>query len=360
MTLTLRQRQSMIWIGIGIAFAVLLVMLGPVITPFVAAAILAYVLEPAVRWLVNRRLPRWLATGLVLLVTFIIVLAIVLIVVPIVQKEYLLIKAQLPGLVASISDKLLPWVSQNFGIQLKLDSASVKDWLAKQLASSGEDVAAVVLSYIKSGWGAAVQILGLAFLVPVVVAYLLLDWPSLTKKLQGLVPTRWRASVDDTLHEIDDLLGHYLRGQLLVMLSLAVYYSIALAVARFDLWLPIGVLTGLLVAIPYIGFALGLIFALIAGMLQLGPFYGFIAVLIVYGLGQLLESLFLTPRLIGERIGLHPLAVIFSLLAFGSLFGFVGVLLALPLAAVVSVGLRRLHKQYMDSDFYQQTPEKDG
>jgi predicted PurR-regulated permease PerM len=352
MNLTERQRQTLVWAVVGLLILAVLVSLGPIVTPFIAAAILAYVLEPAVKWLVRLKTPRWLATTLVLIITVFTVLSILLIIVPIVQRESTLIRAQLPNLVASITGKLLPWVSQHLGIDLKIDSASIKDWLAKQLTNSGEDVLAIVLAYLKSGWGAAVQVLGLAFLVPVVVAYLLIDWPTITKRLHDLIPLRWRTTVDGTLSEIDDLLGHYLRGQLLVMLCLAVYYSLGLAIARFDLWLPIGVLTGLLVAIPYIGFALGLLFALIAGMLQLGPLYGFVAVAIVYGLGQLLESLVLTPRLIGERIGLHPLAVIFSLLAFGSLLGFTGVLLALPLAAVAAVGLRRLHKQYIKSDFY--------
>ena len=136
------------------------------------------------------------------------------------------------------------------------------------------------------------------------------------------------------------------------MLALAVFYALALLVAGFDLWLPIGVLTGLLVAVPYLGFALGLIFALVTGMLQLGPVAGLVSVAVIYGAGQVLESLVLTPRLVGERIGLHPLAVILALLAFGTLFGFVGVLLALPLSAVLAVGLRRLRAAYLASEFY--------
>jgi predicted PurR-regulated permease PerM len=355
MNLSERQRQTIAWGMVAVGFCALLVVLGPVLTPFVAAAILAYVLAPAVKWLVGKSLPRWLATGLVLIITIVTLLSIFLIIIPIVQREFTQIRLQVPGLVASITGKFLPWLSQTFSIDLKVDSASIKDWLSQHLATSGDDLIAAALAYAKSGSGVVLQILGLAFLVPVVVTYLLLDWPQLTHKVFSLVPPRWRPVVDDTLGEIDSLLGHYLRGQLLVMLSLAAYYSVALAIARFDLWLPIGVLTGLLIAIPYLGFALGLIFALIAGMLQLGPLNGLIAVAIVYGFGQVLEGFFLTPRLIGERIGLHPLAVIFSLLAFGSLFGFVGVLLALPLAAVVSVGIKRLNGKYKTSDFYAQT-----
>jgi predicted PurR-regulated permease PerM len=354
MTLTERQRQAFAWGAVAVGFVAILFILGPVLTPFVAAAILAYVLEPAVKWLVKKSFPRWLASGLVLITSIVAVLAIALIVVPIVQREFILIRAQLPNLIASITEKLIPWLSQTLSMEIKLDAASIKEWISKNLASSSDDILATVLAYAKSGSGAIVQVLGLAFLVPVVAMYLLLDWPALTSRFFAFVPPRWRAIVDETIGEIDDLLGHYLRGQILVMLSLAAYYSAALAIARFDLWLPIGILTGLLIAIPYIGFALGLLFALIAGMLQLGPLNGLITVGIVYGIGQLIESLFLTPRLIGERIGLHPVAVIFSLLAFGSVFGFVGVLLALPLAAVASVGLKRLNTKYKNSDFYVQ------
>jgi predicted PurR-regulated permease PerM len=171
-------------------------------------------------------------------------------------------------------------------------------------------------------------------------------------RLGALVPPRWRQSSASLLGEIDALLGQYLRGQLLVMLALAAYYALALLAGGYSLWLPIGVLTGLLVAIPYLGFALGAAFALLTGMLELGPLRGLAVTAIVYGLGQVLESFILTPRLIGERIGLHPLAVILALMAFGALFGFVGVLLALPLAAMAAVGLRRLHGTYLASEFY--------
>jgi predicted PurR-regulated permease PerM len=190
------------------------------------------------------------------------------------------------------------------------------------------------------------------FLVPVVLFYLLTDWPELVARSRTLIPPRWVRPIDEVLDETDTLLGQYLRGQLLVMLSLAVWFSIGLLVAGFELWLPIGVLSGLLIFIPYIGFATGFVFALVAGMLQLGPLAGAVWVASIYGVAQVVESTWLTPRLVGERIGLHPVAVIFALLAFGSLFGFVGVLLALPLAAVTAVGLRRLLAAWRASEFY--------
>jgi predicted PurR-regulated permease PerM len=148
------------------------------------------------------------------------------------------------------------------------------------------------------------------------------------------------------------VLGQYLRGQMLVMLILAVFYSIGLALFGLDLALPIGVFTGLAIFVPYVGFGIGLILAVLAGLLEFASFKAVIMVAVVYGSGQLIESLFLTPRLVGERIGLHPLAVIFALLAFGQIFGFVGVLIALPASAVLLVAIRRLQAQYLASDLY--------
>jgi predicted PurR-regulated permease PerM len=148
------------------------------------------------------------------------------------------------------------------------------------------------------------------------------------------------------------VLGQYLRGQLLVMVILAAFYSIGLALFRFDLAVPVGVFTGLAIFIPYLGFGLGLVLALLAGLLQFASLYGLVAVAVVYGVGQFVESLFLTPRLVGERIGMNPLMVIFALLAFGQLFGFVGVLIALPVSAVLVVAVRRVRQAYLGSRLY--------
>jgi predicted PurR-regulated permease PerM len=161
-----------------------------------------------------------------------------------------------------------------------------------------------------------------------------------------------RERVGGFLDECDAVLGQYLRGQLLVMLILAAFYSIALALFGFDLALPVGVFTGLAIFIPYLGYGLGLVLALLAGVLQFASWYGLVAVTVVYGVGQLVESLWLTPRLVGERIGMNPLMVIFALLAFGHLFGFAGVLIALPVSALIVVAARRLQAAYLASPLY--------
>ena len=196
-------------------------------------------------------------------------------------------------------------------------------------------------------------IIGNAVLLPVMLFYLLYDWPQLLARAWSLVPPRAQPSVGGFLRECDLMLGQYLHGQILVMLALALFYSVGLALAGFDLALPLGVFTGLAGFIPYVGFGLGLVLALLAGVLQFASWYGVLAVALVFGLGQLLESFVLTPRFVGERIGLGPLMVIFALLAFGHLFGFVGVLIALPVSAVGVVAARRLREAYLNSPLYQ-------
>jgi predicted PurR-regulated permease PerM len=351
-SLSARQRQTLLWSAVGLGLLLLLVALGPVLSPFIAALILAYVLEPMVDRLVAARIPRVIAVTMSLVGALLLGLAIVAIIVPIVVKESQAIRSQLPTLIDSIQGSLLPWLNSTFDLKLQWDRKVFTQWMSEQLIESGETISSGVLRTLRSGGNLALQVVGLVFLVPIVVFYCLLDWHDLLARSQRLLPPRWHTLVLGFLQETDRLLGQYLRGQVLVMGVLAVYYAFALWIAGFELWLPIGVLTGLLIFIPYLGFGLGLLFALVSGILQLGPLTGLLSVTIIYGAGQVFESLILTPRLVGERIGLHPLAVILALLAFGYAMGFVGVLLALPMAAVLAVALRRLKAAYLQSDFY--------
>ncbi|UCE31162.1 MAG: AI-2E family transporter [Burkholderiales bacterium] len=347
-----RQRQTLIWSAVAVLLTLALLALGPVLTPFVAALILGYVLQPGVDGLVRRRVPRPLAAVLIMVLALLVALSLALIVVPIVQKELQQIRVQLPGLMAQLSDAIAPRIRDWFGVEGGFDRAAVREWFSGQLAAGGTDLASLLLGYVQSGWSAALEVLGLVFLVPIVLFYLLLDWPSLRQRLWELIPPRWQPTFADWTGEIDTLLSQYLRAQLLVMLALATYFCLVLALAGFQLWLPIGLLSGLLIFIPYLGFALGFVFALFAGLLQFGLVKGALLVAVIYMVAQAIESFYLTPKLVGERIGLHPLAVILALLAFGYMFGFVGVLLALPLAATLAVALRRLRAAYVTSSFF--------
>ena len=339
------------------AFALWL--LAPVLTPFVVAAILAYALTPLVDWLddVGRgRLPRLVAVVAVELLFVVAVLGVMLLIVPVLVKELPLLREQVPVLLDGMNASLQPFLAQ-FGVTLSLDVASVKAFVLKYLSANVEDTLASVMTSVKLGGSVAFAIVGNAMLIPVALFYLLMDWHRFVARVLEFVPPRGRAAYDRFTDEADAVLGQYLRGQLLVMLAMAVFYSAGLALFGLDLALPIGVFTGLAMFVPYVGFGLGMILATLAGLLQFAVTQGsakaLIMVAVVYGLGQVIESLFLTPRLVGERIGLHPLAVIFALLAFGQLFGFVGVLIALPASAVLLVAMRRAQARYLSSKLYQ-------
>lgn len=351
MTLTPAQRQTASWLAIAAVALAALWALAPVLMPFVLGAGLAYALHPAVERLVARRVPRVVAVSLVVVGVVLALLAVALLIVPVLAKEVPLLKAQVPLLAERLDRGLSPWLAQ-YGIDISLDVAGLQAMLRQALDGNLEDWLAAALSSARLGGSLLLSLLGNAVLVPAVLFYLLLDWPRLVGRSLSLVPPRHREAVDGFLAECDAVLGQYLRGQALVMLALAVYYTLGLAVAGFELALPVGVFTGLAVFIPYLGFGLGLALALLAGVLQFAGWYGVGAVAVVYGLGQVIESFWLTPRLVGERIGLPPLAVIFALLAFGHLFGFVGVLVALPMAAVALVAGRRVIAAYRASGLY--------
>jgi predicted PurR-regulated permease PerM len=351
MTLTSTQRRTFTWIALALAALLLLWLLAPVLTPFVVGAVLAYVLAPAVEGLVRRRVPRVLAVVLVEVAAIVGVLAVLLLVVPIVSRQLPMLREQLPLLAERFNQGLGPWLSQ-WGMEVSLDLATAKAFLTRVLDRNLDEWLSAAFESARIGGSFVLALIGNAIVMPLVVFYLLLDWPNLMQRLRRLVPPRMAGGVEGFLDECDQILGQYLRGQLLVMLSLAAFYSVGLALFGFQLALPVGVLTGLLVFIPYLGFGLGLLLALLAAVLQFHSWYGLIAVAVVYGLGQLLESFYLTPYLVGERIGLNPLTVIFALLAFGHLLGFVGVLIALPASAVALVALRRAHAAYLASRLY--------
>jgi predicted PurR-regulated permease PerM len=321
----------------------------------VVAGVLAYALAPLVDKLDGAgqgRLPRVLAVLIVETVFILIVLSILLLVVPIFAKELPLMREQLPVLADRLNNALGPWLAQ-FGIKVSLDVASIKAFVLKYLNANVEDAFGSVLSSLKLGGSVALALVGNLVLIPVALFFLLKDWDRFIALLLELVPPKMRASFDSFMAEADSVLGQYLRGQLLVMAVLAIYFSVALALFGFDLAVPVGVFTGMAFFIPFLGFGLGMLLAFLAGVLQFGSLYGVLVVAGVYGAGQLVESFYLTPRLVGERIGLHPLAVIFALLAFGQLFGFLGVLIALPSSAVLLVAIRRVRAGYIGSRLYQ-------
>ena len=344
------------WLGALLLLGLAVWLLAPVLTPFVVAAVLAYVLHPLVLRLGRWGVPHVLSVVVVEALALLALLGLVLLLVPVLVREWPLLRQQLPLLLDRMDALLQPLLAQ-LGVTLSLDLADLKAQLVGWLSDNREDWMAPVLASLKVGGNAVLSVLGYGVLVPVALFFTLHDWEKLVASLTDLVPPRWRAAFDDFAQECDTVLGEYLRGQLLVMLALALWYAAGLAFFRLDLALPIGVFTGLAVFVPYLGFGTGLLLALLAGLLQFAePTQALLMVAVIYGLGQLLESFLLTPRLVGERIGLHPLAVILALMAFGQLLGFMGVLIALPASAVLLVALRRMRRGYLASPLYRHGP----
>jgi predicted PurR-regulated permease PerM len=354
MQFTPTQKRAAAWLAIAVLAMLALRALGPVLAPFVVAAVLAYALTPLVDRLDamgNGHMPRLLAVVVVELLLLLALLSLILLIVPVLVKEVPLMREQLPLLFDQLHATLSPWLAQ-FGLRISLDLASLREQLVGYLNANWGDSFGSVWSSVKLGGSVALTVVGYLVLIPVALFYLLLDWKQLVARVLELVPPRARPGVDAFTAEADQVLGQYLRGQLLVMVTMAVFYSSGLALFGLDLAVPIGVFTGLAMFVPYVGFGIGMVLAVIAGFLEFASLKALVMVGVVYGTGQMVEGFYLTPRLVGERIGLHPLAVIFALLAFGQVFGFVGVLVALPASAVLLVAIRRMRSGYLASQLY--------
>jgi predicted PurR-regulated permease PerM len=346
------RRQTLFWGGVAFGIGILIWVLRPVLTPFLLGGLIAYVLQPGVEWLVRKRVPRGFAALAMMVLFASLIASIVLLVLAVIQREEPEIQMQIPAVAAKLSAWLQPKLGL-LGFRQSFNLADVRTMLISPLEGSGQAVALAVWRYLRTGGNVMITVVGNVVLVPLVLFYLLYDRHQMFARMESLVPRRWLAKMRELVTEMDQILSQYLRGQMLVMAVLAAFYPVALTIAGFEIALPLGIVTGLAVFIPYVGFATGLALALLAALLQFGTCYGFCLVAVIYGTGQILESFFLTPRFIGERIGLHPLAVVFALLAFGQLFGFFGVLLALPVSAMLATALRELRRCYLTSALYE-------
>jgi predicted PurR-regulated permease PerM len=339
------------WLAVAVVLFGALYLLGPILAPFVAAAIIAYICNPLVARLCAWKVPRTLAVVLVMLGLVLVFVALLLIMLPLLQKEIALLMVRAPEWLETARVRLLPLFQQWFGISLEWDVQALKNLLLTHWQSAG-GLAAKLLPWVESGSGMLLGLMVNLILIPVVMFYLLRDWNDIIQRIDHMIPRPWHAKVTEIAGEVDGVLAEFLRGQLLVMLLMSLFYAVALWLVGLEFALPIGIVAGLLVFVPYLGMVLGLSLATLAAVMQFTALSDVVLVWAVFGAGQLLEGMVVTPWLVGERIGLHPLAVIFALLAFGQLFGFFGVLLALPLAAILLVVLRHSREHYLNSEMY--------
>lgn len=313
----------------------LLYRLAPILTPFLLGALLAYLASPLVKRLDKWRIPHLLSVTSIFLFLFGIIALIILILFPLIQAQISTLIEFTPKLLKWVQDNISPWINEYLNIDTLTSAlkagASKSGWILSTLLSSGLTVTAWLVN---------------AVLTLVVTFYLLRDWDHVLEACKNILPRSKKTTIVKLAHECDDVLSAFFRGQLLVMLALCFIYSIGLFSVGLQLGIIIGIVGGLLSIVPYLGSTFVIVAASIAAFLQFGGTAALPAVFIVFIIGQSIESFALTPYLIGERIGLHPVAVIFAILAGGSLFGFFGILLALPAASVIMVLLRFLHKQY--------------
>lgn len=336
-----------------VAVIALLYLLGPVLTPFVVAAGLAYLADPAADWLERKGLSRTWATVLVFGVLLGAIVIAVIVLVPLLQQQIATVAAKVPEYLDWLQNRALPWAQRQLGLPASwsFDLTTIKETVVEHWQQVGGVAAGVLGSVTRSGVALFVGLANL-LLIPLVTFYLLRDWDRLIAYIRRLLPRRHAVLAVRLARDCDTALAGFIRGQLAVMLALATVYTVGLWLVGLDLALLIGLFAGLVSFVPYLGFIVGILFATIAAAMQFQDLFHLLLVFAVFGVGQLLESFIFTPLLVGDRIGLHPVTVIFAVMAGGQLFGFVGVLLALPVAAVAGVLVRYARERYLASALY--------
>lgn len=340
------------WLVVLAIAALLVYLLAPVLTPFLIGALLAYLGDPLVDWLETYKVPRTGAVTLVFVLIFLLLIAIPIIVLPLLQQQLAELVHKIPAYVQWFRDNVNTRIGQLINIDaLGLDKDSVRQTMGKYWQQLGGFAGQFFQTMTKSGLVLA-GILANIVLVPVVTFYLLRDWDDLVARVHHLIPRQYEPKIVEVAKESDAVLGEFLRGQLAVMVALGIIYSLGLSLTGLDLAILIGLTAGLVSFVPYLGFIVGITLAGVATYMQFQDLMSLLPVIAVFIVGQLLEGMVLTPKLVGDKIGLHPVAVIFAVMAGGQLFGVVGVLLALPVAAIIMVVLRHMLDQYTGSSMY--------
>lgn len=334
----------------------LIYLLMPILSPFIVALVLAYIGHPMVDklhqiQLGSYKVGRGIAAFLVISLMSAALLLVIFIVAPLFQDELVLFIDRIPSIVEAVKSLLGPWLKEHLGISIDIDALELQSVLNQNWKAASQDIGTLILNLSSRGL-AVISWVGNAILIPVVLFYLIRDWHTFVDRIIEFIPRRYIKQATTITSEINQVLSGFLHGEFIVMLTMSVFYATGLWFVGMDLAIPIGVMTGLLIFIPYLGFGMGFSLALLVAALQYGNLGDMVPMLIVFGIGQFLESFILTPLWIGERIGLHPAVVLFALLACGQLFGFIGLFFALPLSASIAVGLKYAEAKYFSSNAY--------
>jgi predicted PurR-regulated permease PerM len=349
------QRQIVFWLAALLLFILLLWLLADILLPFVAGLAIAYLLKPLTDRFERAGVNRLAAALVIITVVVLAIVVLILLVAPILGGQLWSFIDNIPGYVTKLqsllSDPSRPWVQRLVGAGLNTDKG------VSDLVTQGAGWLTAFLKSLWSGGRALVSLFSLVVVTPVVAFYLLYDWHTMIRVVDSWVPLRQRDTVRGLAREIDAAIAGFVRGQSAVCLILGSFYAIALTLTGLNFGLLIGLLSGLITFIPYVGSMTGLILALGVAVAQFWPDYtSIVMVLGIFLVGQFLEGNVLSPKLVGESVGLHPVWLIFALLAFGYLFGFVGLLVAVPLAATIGVLARFALRRYLESSLYTGEP----
>lgn len=349
--LTLRSPESRFWLFILIAFVLLVWLLKSVLLPFVAGFAIAYFFNPVVNRIAGSHLPRWVGTTSALLLFILFAVLILVLIVPLIQSQVVSFLQALPSYVNNFKQNVVPWAEHIAG-RFAPNGAEQLQNAAQQYAGSIVGWVGDVLQNVISRGMAIFDVLTLLIVTPVVAFYLLRDWPTLTQVIDDLIPRRYYDSIQTQLQEIDQALSGFVRGQALVCLALGIMYSVGLTLTGLNYGATIGIVAGILSFIPYVGTAFGCIISLLIALAQFNDPMQIGFVMSVFVVGQVIESYFLTPKLVGDRVGLHPVWILFALFVGGALMGFVGILIAVPVAAAIGVLVRHGVRGYKQSVVY--------
>jgi predicted PurR-regulated permease PerM len=341
------------WILVGVlaAFAAFLYEVKGILLPFVAGLMLAYFLNPLATRLEKKRVSRGLGSGLLILSFFVLFVGGFLSTLPFLKSELTRLAIALPGYGKTLYATFAPWIDKIAALTNDGSAASLYESFHEQLSNIATWSLRVIVGLLTNTLALA-NLISLVVLTPVVAFYVLRDWPLMTQHLENLLPRSKASTVKTLFSRVNTVLAGYVRGQTLVCLSLALYYCVALSLVGLNYSLTIGLVAGLFAFVPYFGFLVAVCAAFGVALTQHPGWMMPGCLAVVFGIGQLIESYFLVPRLVGDRIGLHPVWIIFALLAGGVLFGFVGLLFALPVAAAVGVFVRFSVEAYKKSTLY--------
>jgi predicted PurR-regulated permease PerM len=350
------KHRTRIYLAIVAVFALLVYLLAPILAPFLIAAFLAYLGDPLVDRLEARCMGRTAGVAIVFSAMTVFGVSALLLTAPLIESQILVVIKVIPQLGSWINGVVVPFLDSLSGFTMPTINVGTITGAAAEHWDKVGGIVGVLASWLGNSTQLMFNWVAFATIVPVVTFYLLRDWDILMAKLNGLLPRQFEPTITMLAKEVDDVLAQFLRGQLLLMLAQGVYFSVGLALVGLDLALLIGLLAGAVSFVPYLGAIIGVSAGVLAATMQFHELLPVIWVLVVFGIGQALEGMVLQPLLVGDRIGLHPVAVIFAVMAGGQLFGFVGVLIALPVAAVITVLLSHVQELYLNSALYAPRP----